>query len=48
MRRDDLEFEPISDWARNQFKQFHELAAAVRAHWNKSSEARAQRRGLSK
>ena len=28
--RDALQFEPVSDWARSQFKQFSELAAAVR------------------
>ena len=36
-----MEFDRITEWARNQFKQFRELAAAVRAHWDKSSEARA-------
>ena len=40
--RDALQFEPISDWARSQFKQFSELAAAVREHWTRSSEARAK------
>ena len=28
-----LEFEPVSEWARGQFKQFAELSAAVKAHW---------------
>ena len=37
-----LEFEPVSDWARGQFQQFAELSAAVKAHWDKSSAARAK------
>ena len=37
-----LEFEPITEWARGQFKQFAELSAAVKAHWDKSSAARAK------
>ena len=37
-----LSLPPVSDWARGQFQQFQELSAAVRAHWDKSSEARAR------
>ena len=37
-----LQFEPVSDCARGQFQQFQELSTAVRAYWNKSSEARAR------
>ena len=37
-----LQFEPVSDWARSQFQQFQELSSAVRAHWDKSSKARAR------
>ena len=37
-----LQFEPVSDWARGQFQHFQELSTAVRAYWNKSSEARAR------
>ena len=40
--RDALEFEPITEWARGQFKQFAELSAAVKAHWDRSSAARAK------
>ena len=40
--RDAPEFEPITEWARGQFKQFAELSAAVKAHWDRSSAARAK------
>ena len=40
--RDALEFEPVTEWARGQFKQFAELSAAVKSHWDKSSAARAK------
>ena len=40
--RDALQFEPISDWARGQFKQFKELADAVKTHWEKASASRAR------
>ena len=40
--RDALEFEPITEWARGQFKQLAELSAAVKGHWHRSSAARAK------
>ena len=43
--RDALEFEPVTEWARGQFKQFAELSAAVKSHWDKSSAVRAQAHG---
>ena len=38
--REALQFEPISDWARDQFVQFKEIASKVAKHWEKSSAAR--------
>ena len=40
--RDALQFEPISDWARGQFKQFKELSDAVKTNWEKASASRAR------
>ena len=40
--RDALQFEPVSDWACGQFKQFKELSDAVKIHWEKASASRAR------
>ena len=40
--RDALQFEPVSDWARGQFKQFKELSDAVKTHWERASASRAR------
>ena len=40
--RDALQFEPVRDWARGQFKQFKELPDAVKTHSEKASATRAR------
>ena len=40
--REALSFEPVTDWAKNQFAQFKEISAVVAKHWDTASAARAK------